>query len=173
MTKLWNQIRTPNRSTPFEKAFLHTVFVACLGLALGVLAKLLDIYTTNLGNLFSQMSVWIFLCTLLAIYSSTPKRAAVNVFIFCSGMIAAYYATAIASKSIYSPLFAYGWTIFSFFSPVFAMCVRYAKGTGWIAKIISAGIIAVMLLIALFLFDKIRLSDVVFSVLIGILLLKK
>ena len=28
----------------------------------GSIDKLLDIYTTNLGNIFSQVSVWIFLC---------------------------------------------------------------------------------------------------------------
>ncbi len=172
MTTLLDQIRIPSRTTPFPKAFFHTVFVTCLGLLLGVLSKLLDRYTTNLGNVFSQMSVWIFLCTLLSIYSSTPKRAAVNVFFFCLGMLSAYYVTAMITNSVYSALFASGWTIFSLFSPILAICVWYAAGTGWIANIITIGVIASAILIALFLFDTIRISDVGFSFLTGVFLRK-
>lgn len=42
-------------------------------LFLGVASRLFDIYFDNLGNIFSQMAVWILLGTLIAIYSSTKK----------------------------------------------------------------------------------------------------
>ncbi len=172
MRNLLQQTRVPSRITPCSKAIFHTALVTCLGLILGVISKLLDIYTTNLGNIFSQMSIWIFLCTLLSIYSSTPKRASVNVFFFCLGMLGAYYVTAMITASVYSSLFAYGWTIFALFSPILAICVWYAAGTGWIANTITVGVIAAALLIAQFLFDTIRVSDVVCSIFIGVILRK-
>lgn len=173
MLKLWNNKRIPNRTTPFTKALFHTGLITAAGLLLGIAAKLLDIHTSNLGNIFSQMSVWLFLCTLLAVYSSTPKRAAVNVFCFCTGMLAVYYLTAELTASVYSPLFIYGWIVFALFSPALGFCAWYAKGKGLLAKIITAGIIIVLFAVAVILFDKIRVSDIIFALLIGIVLLEK
>lgn len=173
MMNLLNDIRTPNRRTPFLKALLHTVLITGAGILLGVAAKLLDIYTSNLGHIFSQMSVWIFLCTVISILSSTPLRAAINNFLFCIGMLPAYYVTAELTSSVYSMLFVHGWTVFALLTPAFAFCAWYAKGKRLISKIISAGIILVMLAVAVVIFDKIRVADIIFAVLTGIVLFKK
>ncbi len=171
--ELLNRIRKPRKKIPFSKAILYTSLILCAGLITGVVIKLLDIFTTNLGNIFSQVSVWIFLCSLISIYSSTAKRAAANVFCFCVGMLFAYYVTAELTNSVYSPVFIYGWTIFALASPVLGFCTWYAKGKGIIPKIISVGILAVMLAAAIVLFDKIRITDIIFAVLLGIVLFKK
>lgn len=173
MSKIWNNKRIPGRTISPTKALFHTGLITAAGLLFGTAARLLDIYTSNLGNIFSQMSVWIFLCTLLAVYSSTPKRAAVNVCFFCAGMLAAYYLTAELTESVYSTLFLYGWVVFALFSPVMGFCTWYAKGNGLLSKIITVGIIIVLLAAAVVLFDKIRVADIVFALLIGIVLLKK
>lgn len=39
--------------------FLGPVTMLFLGSVMGMASKLLDIHTSNLGNIFSQMSVWI------------------------------------------------------------------------------------------------------------------
>lgn len=173
MKNTLNRIRTPIRKVQFSKAVLHTVVIAGTGILLGAVAKMLDIYTTNLGNIFSQMSVWIFLCTVIAVLSSTPFRAAVNVFLFCIGMLVTYYITAELTSSVYSTLFIYGWTVFALLSPALGFCTWYAKGKGFLSKSIVAGIILVMLAAAVILFDKIRVADIVFAVLTGFVLLKK
>ncbi len=173
MLILWNNIRIPHRETPFIKALFHTGLITTAGLLFGIAAKLLDIHTSNLGNIFSQMSVWIFLCTLLAVYSSTPKRAAINVFFFCAGMLATYYLTAELTASVYSTLFLYGWIAFALFSPIMGFCAWYAKGKGLLSKVITVGIIIVLLAAAVILFDKIRMADIAFALLISIVLLKK
>ena len=100
----------------------------------GALIKLLDIYTTNLGNIFSQVSVWIFLCTLISVYSNSAIRAAVNEFGFCMGMLLTYYITAEMTASVYSLTFVYGWTIFALFSPLMGFCVWYSKGKSWVSR---------------------------------------
>jgi hypothetical protein len=170
---LLNGVRKADRLISFSKAIGHTALISCAGLVLGVITKLLDIYTTNLGNIFSQMSVWIFLCTLIAIYSSTAERAAVNVFGFCAGMLIAYYITAELTASFYSTLFIYGWILFALFSPLMGFSVWYAKGKVWISKIISVCIIIVMLSAAIVLFDKIRIADIAFAILTSVFLFKK
>lgn len=170
---LLNGVRKADKQISFSKSIRHTALISCVGLVLGMIIKLLDIYTTNLGNIFSQMSVWIFLCTLIAIYSSTAKRAAVNVFGFCAGMLITYYITAKLTASVYSTLFIYGWAIFALFSPLMGFCVWYAKGKVWISKIISVCIIIVMLVAAIVLFDKIRMTDIAFAILTIVFLFKK
>lgn len=173
MIHVLNKIRTPNRKVQFSKALFHTVIMAGTGILLGVVSKLFDIYTTNIGDIFSQMSVWIFLCTLISVLSSTPFRAAVNVFSFCAGMLLAYYLTAELTSSVYSTLFIYGWALFALLCPALSFCTWYAKGKGWLSKSIVAGIILVMLAAAMVLFDKIRVADIVLAVLTSIVLLKK
>lgn len=168
-----DHIRKSGQKIPLSKAVIHTVIITCLGIVIGVLIKLFDIYTTNLGNIFSQVSVWFFLCTLISIYSSTAMRAAANVFCFCIGMLLAYYTTAEMTASIYSHSIAYGWAVFALLSPAMGFSVWYAKGKSWISKIISIGIIIATLLTAIILFDKIRISDILFAVLTGFVLFKK
>lgn len=172
MMNLLNNIRTP-RHIPFLKALFHTMLIVGVGVLLGVTAKLLDIYTSNLGHVFSQMSVWIFLCTVISVLSSTPLRAAVNVFSFCMGMLPAYYLTAELTSSVYSMLFVHGWTVFALLTPVLAFCAWYAKGKSFISKIIGIGIILVMLVVAVVVFDKIRIADIIFAVLTGFVLIMK
>lgn len=173
MIKMLNKIRAPSAKLPFSKALPNTLLIMLFGVLIGIAAKLFDIYTTNLGNVFSQMSVWIFICAVIAAFSCSPFRAAVNVFLFCIGMLAAYYVTAELLSSVYSMQFVYGWVLFSLLSPVLGFCTWYARGSGVIPKIITAGIIIVMLVAAAVLFDKIRISDIIIAVITGIVLLKK
>lgn len=170
---LLNNIRKAEKKVPVSKVLLHTALLFCSGLIIGAAAKLLDIYTTNLGNIFSQTSVWFFICTLISIYSSTAKRAGINVLFFCIGMLPAYYITAEITSSVYSYTFIYGWTIFAFFTPFMGFCVWYAKGKSRISKILSGGIIIIMMLTAIVLFDKLSLSDILFTLLTVFILFKK
>lgn len=86
-----------------------------IGLLLGIISRFLDIYTQNLGNIFSQMSIWILFGTLISIYSESKKKAMLNIFPFCIGMLLTYYVVAMITKGVYSNIFIIGWTIFAFF----------------------------------------------------------
>lgn len=169
----YEQIKETEQTIPLFKTTVSTVIIIGLGLIIGVLSKVLDIYTTNLGNVFSQTSVWIFLGTLISVYSNTALRAAINVFGFCMGMLLTYYITAELTASIYSHSIAFGWILFGLFSPLIGLCAWYANGKNWVSKIVSFGILAGMLMAAIVLFDRIRISDILFAVLTGIVLFKK
>lgn len=166
------RIRRPQKRIPLNRAVIYSMGIMACGLITGVGVKLMDIYTVHLGNIFSQMSVWIFLCSVLAVYSSTPRRAAVNVFLFCAGMLLTYYLTAEGMHSPYSMTFVYGWSVFSLFSPLLAFFTWYAKGKGTVSRLLTAGIVVVLLVMAVLLFDKIRISDLVFAVLTAAILMK-
>ena len=85
----------------------------CVGLLLGIVSRLFDIYCPLLGEIFSQMSVWILLGTLIAVYSSTKKAAMLNIFPFCLGMLLTYYAMAMLTHGVYGRSFIIGWTVFA------------------------------------------------------------
>jgi hypothetical protein len=165
-----NKIRELKRDSQINKKIAHSIEILIAGLTLGVSIKLFDIYTNHLGNIFSEISVWILLGTVIAVFSSTPKRAGINVFLFCIGMLVTYYLTAELTGSVYSWAFIYGWSVFSLCSPLFAYITWYAKGHGWVAKLLSTGIIFIMLTASLILFDKVRLSDIIIAILTAIVL---
>lgn len=157
---------------PFSKAVGNTLLIFCAGLMSGIMAKLLDIYTVYLGDIFSRMPAWIFLCVLISGKSASAKRAAVNVSCFCFGMLGAYYLTAMLTKSVYSAVFAFGWGIIALFSPLMGALVRYARRKTTTTAAASVGAAAVTLLAAAVLSEKIRPSDIAFAVLTGAALLK-
>lgn len=171
--KRLEQIRKPNRQTSDTAKRIHSLAIAAAGLCLGIVIKLLDICTTNLGNIFSRLSIWILLCAAIAVFSSTPKRAGINVLLFCVTMIGAYYLTADFTNSVYSRNFVFGWTAFSLCSPFFAYFTWYAKGSGWIPRLLTAGIILVMLVSTAVLFDQIRISDWSIAVFTAVMLLTR
>lgn len=131
------------------------------GMALGVVGKLLDIYSTNLGNMFSQMAIWILLGVLISIYSSTKKKAMLNVFAFCIGMLITYYLTAIFTESVYGSVYIIGWTVFAFCSPLLAYFTWMTKSQGVFPKLIGAGIVLVSVLSSIVLFDRLRVYDLI------------
>ena len=108
------------KNKSMTRRILNPFAMLCFGLAIGVVARLLDIFTTNLGEIFSQMAVWILMGTLISIYSRTAKQAMVNVLAFCLGMLLTYYVVAALSHGVYSMEFIIGWTVFALCSPVMA-----------------------------------------------------
>ena len=90
------------------RGMVRAAVILGAGLAVGVIIRFLDLYTTNLGNMFSELSVWVFLGAVIAVRSRTPFQAAGAVFGFCFGMLAAYYTTARLTHSLYSPCYGAG-----------------------------------------------------------------
>lgn len=138
---------------------LNPISMFLSGLVLGTAARLLDIYTQNLGEIFSQMSIWILIGTLIAIYSPTKRSAMCNIFPFCIGMLLTYYATAMLTQGVYGWTFIIGWTIFAFLSPVMAYFAWMVKQRGLFSKVIGAGIVLISILSSVLLFDRLRIYD--------------
>lgn len=175
LKNFFHQIRSVNSSAghtaPLWKQFVYTALLFCAGLAIGAAAKLLDLSAGMLADVFSQISVWVFLGTAIAVCSHTPVRASVNVFSFCFGMLLAYYAVALAAGVGFSKTYAYGWAMFALICSILAFFAWYARGKGWAAKGISFGILFFLAASTVLLFRRFRLSDAFFLVLTGCILL--
>lgn len=144
-----------------------------LGLLLGIVARLLDIYTTNLGNIFSQFAIWILIGVVISIYSES-KKAMINILLFCIGMLITYYFVAFITKGVYSNIIIIGWTIFALCSPILAYFTWMTKEKGILPKIISMGIVFVSIFSSIIFFDKLRIYDFIINIiLIYYLFLKK
>lgn len=146
-----------------KKMILNPMGMFLLGLLLGVASRLLDIYTQNLGNIFSQMAIWILFGVLISIYSSTKKKAMGNILPFCIGMLITYYLAAILTKGVYSSVFILGWTVFALLSPILAYFTWMTKEKGVLSKLIGVGIVLVSFLSSAVLFDRIRFYDILIN----------
>lgn len=157
-----------------KKILLNPIGMFLIGLLLGVVSRLLDIFTDNLGNIFSQMAIWILFGVLISIYSSSKKSAMINILPFCIGMLITYYFVAFVTKGVYSNVFIVGWTVFACLSPIMAYFAWMTKEKGVLPKIISVGIVLVSFLSSAILFDRIRFYDIIINgVLIYFLFVKK
>ncbi len=135
-----------------KKYILNPISLFFIGAILGIISKLLDIlfvgnlFMMTLGYMFSDLPIWVLLGILISIYSDTRKKAMINIFPFCIGMLISYYVTAELTNAVYSWNFIKGWTIFSCLSPLFAYFTWKIKEEGLFAKFISIGLILVTII---------------------------
>lgn len=157
-----------------RKYILNPLSMLFTGLILGVISRLLDIYTQNLGNIFSQMAIWILFGVLISIYSRTKKQAMLNILPFCIGMLVTYYFAAFVTNGVYSKIYIVGWTVFALLSPILAYFVWMTKERGIFPKIISTGVVLISILSSAILFDRLRFYDfVIDGIMIYFLFFKK
>lgn len=157
-----------------KKLLLNPIGMFISGLVLGIISRLLDIYTLNLANVFSQMAIWILFGVLISIYSSSKKNAMLNILPFCIGMLITYYFVAFITKGFYSDVFIIGWSVFALCSPILAYFTWITKEKGVFPKIVSVGIVAVSFLSSIILFDRLRVYDLIINgVMIYFLFIKK
>lgn len=157
-----------------KKIILNPISMFIIGLILGIISRLLDIHTTNLGNIFSQMAIWILFGVLISIYSDSKKKAMLNILPFCIGMLITYYYVAFITKGVYSNIIIIGWTIFALFSPILAYFTWMTKEKGLFPKIISLGIVAISMFLSIILFDRLRIYDFIINgILVYFLFFKK
>ena len=157
-----------------SKRLLNPLTTLLAGLVLGAAARVFDLYCPTLGEVFSQMAIWILLGTLIAIYSPTWKAAMWNILPFCLGMLATYYAAAILTDGVYGRTFIIGWTVFALLSPLLAVLAWMTKQPGVLAKLLAAGIVLVSVLSSVLLFDRLRFYDfIIDAVLVYFLFFRK
>ena len=156
-----------------KNKILNPIIIFIIGLMLGIVSKLFDIYTEILGNIFSEFAVWILFGTLISIYSDNKKKAMINVFLFCIGMLITYYLTAHITHSVYGWTFIKGWTIFACVSPIFSYFTWMTKEKGFLPLIIRIGIIGVSIFSSMFLFTFDIFDLIINLILIYFLFFKK
>lgn len=142
-----NEIRMPVK-IPVSKGIRNTILILLLGILLGAVSKFLDETASNslpillekidLGNVFSRTGIWIFIALLISIYSKSPVRAALDVFLFFCGMVASYYLYTIFIAGFYPKSYMMLWIGITFVTPFLAFICWYAKGNRPVSVLISS-----------------------------------
>lgn len=122
------------------KFLLNPVALFVIGMAVGVVAKLSDLYSPELGDIFSDIAVWILFGVLISMYSATRKKAAWNVLLFFIGMLLSYYAVAEWTNSSYGKDIAITWIGIAVLMSLLGPVVWMVNEGGSLSKILRIGI---------------------------------
>ncbi|KOR76001.1 hypothetical protein [Paenibacillus solani] len=133
------QVRVPSEATIKQK-ILSIVTAITIGIILGIAAKLVDTPAVNpiFTDVGDRLGIWIFVATLLSVYSYSPQLAAIRIFAFFGSMLTVYYVYTTFVLHFFPGKAILFWGILAVVSPVCAYIMWYACGNGWLANIISA-----------------------------------
>jgi hypothetical protein len=158
MKEKLNNIRKPDYSLSLKRKIINTLLIFIFGILLGIFSKWVDnlviddsiawqhfIGSIDLRNILSEMTIWIFIALNLSIFSKTPLRAALNVFLFFLGMVIAYHLYTIMFSGFNPRNYMMIWYITTLLSPIFAYICWYAKSKHVVSIIISSLIIAILI----------------------------
>ena len=158
MNSWLDKIRTPNRDIKLSLRVSYSILILLFGVALGVLSKWLDNMWINdaiwwqhilgiidLRNVFSEFAIWLLIAIALSVYSSTPLRAALNVFLFFVGMCISYHLYTIVFAGFNPQRYMRVWYGFTILSPVLAFICWYGKGETKVSLMIDILILSVMM----------------------------
>ncbi len=157
--KAWlYRIRTPNRDIKLSLQVTHSILILLFGIALGVFSKWLDNMGINdaiwwqhilgiidLRNVFSEFAIWLLIALAISVYSGTPLRAGLNVFLFFVGMCISYHLYTIVFAGFNPQRYMVVWYGFTLLSPVLAFICWYGKGETKVSLIIDILILSVMM----------------------------
>lgn len=155
--KILESTRVPDKKI-ISKQILLCAGILVLGVILGVFQKYLDISQAelpsilmkidellDLHNFFGGFSFWIVIAVCIAVYSCSPLWAGVKVFSFFVGMITSYYLYSYYVGGFFPKSYAMIWITLTIASPFLAYLCWYSKGKGWVAILLSAGVLGFLI----------------------------
>ena len=155
MKDFFEKIRSVKTDSKIK--ILYVLLILMLGISLGILSKWLDnlsidssvwwmnlIDRLDLRNFFSDMSIWLLIALTLSIYSKTPLRASLNVFIFFLGMTISYHLYTILFSGFNPKEYMMLWYGLTIISPLIAYICWYSKSDNKYSIIISSLVLFIM-----------------------------
>jgi hypothetical protein len=129
-----------------EKA-IRIILFFIFGIFSGFLAKYVDTIPSNgaigsliniISNISSRIGIWVFIATIIAAWSRTPKAGAVHVFAFFVGMLLAYYIYSMKIFNFFPLYYFIRWGLIALVSPLAAYAFWFSRGSGWFAALCTA-----------------------------------
>lgn len=107
------------------------------GILLGVIAKAAD-SVSLIGDIGTDLAIWVLLGTLIAAYSRRPASAAFNTLLFFLGLLAGYYAYCQFVLGFFPQAYCLGWLIVALISAPCAAVLWFARSPGLTGSLITA-----------------------------------
>lgn len=159
MKKYLDNIRQSENNINISDKIKCSALVLLLGIIWGILSKWLDnlsiddtvlwqhiIGILDLGNIFSHTAIWFLAALSISVYSKTPSRACLNVFLFFVGLCVSYHLYSIIFCGFNPQRYMMIWYGLTIFSPIPAFICWYGKGKTKTSLIIDIFILTVMIL---------------------------
>ena len=154
MNPFLNRIRSVEKSVSLNRKIINTAGILLLGIFLGAFSKFLDTTPANklpfllefldVRNFLGRFAFWVLIALCISLYSNSPGRASLNVFVFFAGMVTSYYVYSKFIAGFFPRSYAMIWVGFTLVSPVLAFFCWYAKGKGKWALALAAMLLAVL-----------------------------
>ncbi|MEF9951097.1 MAG: hypothetical protein RR840_03090 [Clostridium sp.] len=113
-----------------KRDYIYIGAALCLGLLLGITSKYLDTIGDNkttittvlcyLGDMFTDMGIWIFLASIITLKSRQWYIASISVFLFFVGMITTYYIYSMGLFGFFPKSYFLMWGSITLVSPILA-----------------------------------------------------
>lgn len=123
------------RSLRFELIF--SACIVLLGGGMGLVAKMTD-SISMIGEIGTELGIWVFVAALIAAYSRYPISAAINVFLFFVSMLAAYYIYGFVVLNFFPKAYFFGWLVVALISPAAGFLAWFSRAKGITGSIVAA-----------------------------------
>lgn len=108
---------------------IYSAAVIAGGLLLGYISKAAD-SVNIIGDITTQIGVWVFLSALVAAHSSKPIYAAISVALFFLAMLCSYYIYGKLALGFFPKAYFLGWLAAAFISSAYGAVVWFSKEKG-------------------------------------------
>ncbi len=147
------------------------LFCLVLGMLMGWISK--DLAGSGvIGAIISNIGIWVFVSSLIAVYSPEAVRAALHVFVYFVGVIGAYYAHLFALGMNMTGNVLY-WLVFAAIGALIGFIVWHSGDKEWLGAGCAAVPISLLLAEGYPIYHSLSISlgfDIVCAVLLYILL---